>query len=425
MSLAEALRLSDQGRYREACALLEPVVAAGGEEASVAAAYLVGWSVHVPGRGSASAAARAVANENGASKSVLALELVTRRGWRGRVDGAARLLERAIPKIAGGLSPNRRARMFGYAAMFQLAGGELDRAREHAERALEMSTALGDRRWMAFAEAALALVALERGRPRDAERRLRQARVHAAGVTDVMLPASLGLIEGELATALGDRDRAVAAYSRAVVASDGRHGFMAPWAWASVCAAQADRGRLEEARFALARARRGARSLNPITRAAVELRAHHLAIAEERPGARLAAERALREAEPQPALRRWRQALAESCRARSTVLTVGPDAAWFRVDGGRRVSLARSPTQRRLLRALLARRAAGEGSAVAKHLLDGMGIEAACADEHQRAVARVHAATVRLRRAGLGPLLVFDGEGLAFGSRVFIEREPQ
>lgn len=420
MSLARAIELSDEGRFREACATLAAMFEGGGEQAALACAYFVGWSVHVPELGLLRGPLARLARGDARSRHVLDLELATRRGWRGRFDEAATLLEHALPELAAGLPAQRRLRMFGYAAMLQLAAGEVDRAEEHARRAAADAKRADDRRWEAFSNAALALVALERGDVDGAETWLAEAERLAAPVRDVMVPTALALTAGEIAMCREDFEGAVHAYARAVGRSDGRHRFMAPWAWSSLAAAQAERGGAE-ARGAIAKARQGVRDLGPVLRDAVELRAHHVALAEEAPRARAAIEAALRDTSGHASLRRWRATLAASARRRSTVLRVGAGRRWIEVDGGPRVLLHRSPMQRRLIEVLLARRRAGEGPAVAKALLEDLGIAADTAIELDRAVARVHAATVRLRRAGLGEQLVHGGDGLALHARVFVD----
>jgi predicted ATPase len=122
------------------------------------------------------------------------------------------------------------------------------------------------------------------------------------------------------------------------------------------------------------------------------------------------------------------QALAEppadaaplSLRSRAVYL-LGPEARWFEPPGQARVDLVRYGPVRRLLDRLVVARLAQPGVALSADAL----IEAGWPGERMRHTAgllRVYSAVRRLRRLGLGPILVTRDDGYLIDPRAIVER---
>ncbi|MEZ4223235.1 MAG: AAA family ATPase [Polyangiaceae bacterium] len=101
------------------------------------------------------------------------------------------------------------------------------------------------------------------------------------------------------------------------------------------------------------------------------------------------------------------------------VLSVGPEASWFEIDG-ERVSLARRGNLRRILQALLRAKDAEPPIACDVPAL----FEAGWPDERLNASSshRVHVAMATLRKLGLAKVLVTQSEGYRLGDEVQVER---
>ncbi len=103
-------------------------------------------------------------------------------------------------------------------------------------------------------------------------------------------------------------------------------------------------------------------------------------------------------------------------------LLVGPDAKWFRVDGGRRVELLRRGPMRRILARLLRAYAAGREAVSVQGLFEAGWPDT---DVHpSSAASRVYVTVRMLREAGLRPVLQTVAGGYRLDPTFCIEYVP-
>jgi hypothetical protein len=105
-----------------------------------------------------------------------------------------------------------------------------------------------------------------------------------------------------------------------------------------------------------------------------------------------------------------RQRLSEVRRVDADAMAIAADGSWFASAAGWRVSLARRPALRGIVRALVGRHLSGSGVplSVDEMLTAGWPRERCVGSS---GVARVYTAVARLRRLGLGKALLHDGAG--------------
>ena len=102
-------------------------------------------------------------------------------------------------------------------------------------------------------------------------------------------------------------------------------------------------------------------------------------------------------------------------------LTIGDSARWFQVDGQSSVSLVRRTALRRLLSAVLTRRADGIAASVQDMAQAGWPRETLTATQ---AATRVYTAIRTLRRMGLDKILITTDRGYEIAPEVDVVRQP-
>jgi predicted ATPase len=294
--------------------------------------------------------------------------------------------------------------------------GELLSSAELAERAIALARESGDRWEEASALNILATLLLELDREDEALASARAAlalseRFGAARFEVEVLHgvACAHLVGGRDAEAEGAIDRAVALARR--IADDQDEGL----ALGLRAALLAGRGARAEARAALLVARdRVAGSLDDAYRAALDVLEGAL---DDDGGAarvaRLEADGALRSSLERVAARvlsARRARAAGAAAAGAPAFEIEPGGRWFRAPGATRVSLARRPSLRGILAALMQRRLAAPGEGVPWEALLAAGWPGERV-QRQAAKNRVQVAVRTLRREGLEPVLFTVDEG--------------
>jgi tetratricopeptide (TPR) repeat protein len=326
----------------------------------------------------------------------------------GKNEEAAALLSRA----RGLFHAAGDSREEGFVAMMLgtrlLDDGELTGAERDCTAALALLRRAGDRRSEAWTLAMLALVDTEQGDPSSARARLDAALELARGVGDEHTEGLLLSFVGNVALEHGPLDDAEAAYRDAATLLE-RAGDRGSAGLVAACAAVLDRelGRAAAAREGFRHAeellegdgRAARRAAVDILRdlAAPESESH--AVEEIRFARRIVAAISARRG-------------SRGTKTSDTVV-VANDGTWVRLTDGHVVRLARSRALAAVVQRLALEHARHPGRPVAPSAL----VRAAWPDERILPAAarnRLHVTIARLRRLGLGTLIVHDPEGYLF-----------
>lgn len=363
------------------------------------------------------------------ARSGLAVLLRAERSFEeARAEGERALaLSRAIGM------PHLEIYPLGAIGAIELEEGDTEAALERFERAAVLARAAGDRWTEAMSIAYQGHAHVERGALAEAAAALGSATAIFAAIGDLRHEAIFAGYLAGVRHEQGDVAGAILGYTRAIarLAAMGAIRFEGLFA-AQLGAAMAGEGRADDARAALATAaERLGRAGDPALLFALALHRLHLDRAEGAAAADVAAKRAALVAESpfvavsddvRFALRVLDRALGAGATS-APALAIGPEARWFELRGGPRVSLDRKRSLRLVLAALAAARLRSPGHALHRDdlLIAGWPGERVLptAGAH-----RVRVAVASLRDLGLRGLLLRRDDGYLLDPEATITVAP-
>jgi predicted ATPase len=335
----------------------------------------------------------------------------------GRLEEARATLQEAIA-IARRTSDVECAHYIGRLGEVLIELGRLDEAEACVDEAIALSRPFAHRRWLTVLAGLRGTIAFERGDFARAcafyEEALASAREWGADLLEPFYRALHGAAladSGDVARATADLDHADAQLPR--FAND---PFLAMTT--NLCRGHLD---LAEAREAAAR---GDTDASLAHRLRAEQRIERLAgstrVFEDLVPMRRRLERALDRMSATDSLGLVARRVQQD---QDNALVVAADGAWFRAPGGKRVDIARRPNLNRVLVSLTMRRVAASGQALSLEDIMRAGWPGDKA-RHSSAVNRARVTLARLRKLGLGDLLVTTKDGYLLDPNVPILIAP-
>lgn len=367
--------------------------------------------------------------------AIMYKEVASTLMWRSPEQADA-FLERALLLFRLTRDNVRVAYTLALLCACRFACGALDEAERYGEEALRRLDGLEDRRFGFLTRAVLALVDQEQGQLDRARGALEQVLEVQRSLGNWWLATLTCLALADLRLEAGQPDEACRGYLEVLeTARPLDERLMSAWALAGLGSATAALGRIDNAEAHLdAGAELAARLSDPALSRGIEARRGHVELARARAAAAEgddeaaarwigAARRRLeapatdertrvieRRALARLPLRALRAAIEAEAGRLESGLRVDAESRWFALGLGERVSLESRPRPRLVLKRLVQERARRPGSGVS---LDEL-FEAGWPGEKARAESaanRVYVTLTRLRKLGLGDVLVCRPDG--------------